>query len=158
MKIHIQLATEENLHIVHRLMREAFEEYRFLDVPSSALTEPFVQLIDAYKNGKEHAVLCVVDGVALGSARFKTKEQSIYFSRLSVTPSARGKGIAKAMLAWLEEYAVEQGKEKIECLVRATLPENIRLYSSIGYVVVNEEIVTNPNGFSVNVVAMEKEV
>lgn len=94
--------------------------------------------------------------LAAGSVRFKLKEQALYFSRLSVTPSARGKGLAKAMLAWLEKYALENGKGKIECLVRAALPENISLYRSIGYKIVKNEEVNNSNGFSVKVAAMEK--
>lgn len=156
MKIDIQLATEEHLPDIHRMMQEAFEEYRDLEMPSSAVTEPLEQLLKAYRTGLEQAVLCSVDGMPVGSVRFKWKDQALYFSRLSVTPSARGKGLAKAMLAWLENYALENGKEKIECLVRATLPENISLYCSIGYRVTKTEEVINPNGFSVKVATMEK--
>lgn len=156
MKIDIKLATEEHLPDIHRMMQEAFEEYRYLEVPSSAVTEPLDYLLKNYRTGMEQAVLCLVDGVAAGSVRFKLKEQALYFSRLSVTPSARGKGLAKAMLAWLEKYALENGKGKIECLVRAALPENISLYRSIGYKIVKNEEVNNSNGFSVKVAAMEK--
>lgn len=158
MKIDIRLAAEEHLFDVHRMMREAFEEYRNIPVPSSAVTEPLEQLLNAYRAGTEQAILCTVDGVASGSARFKWKGQALYFSRLSVKPDARGKGLAKVMLAWLENYAQEQGKNSMECLVRATLPENIRLYESIGYQVTNTEEVKNPNGFTVPVVTMEKQL
>lgn len=156
MKIDIQLGTEEHLSDIHRMMQEAFEEYRYLEVPSSAVTEPLEQLLKAYRSGLELAVLCFLDGVVAGSVRFKWKDQSLYFSRLSVTPRARGKGLAKAMLTWLENYALANGIEKIECLVRATLPENISLYRSIGYRVTKSEDVINPNGFSVKVATMEK--
>lgn len=39
MNTKLWLTTEEKIPIVHRIMLEAFEEYRFLDVPSSALNE-----------------------------------------------------------------------------------------------------------------------
>lgn len=38
----IRLANAEEYQIVHKIMLEAFEEYRFLEVPSSALNEHIV--------------------------------------------------------------------------------------------------------------------
>ena len=112
MNTEIRLVTEKELQIVHKLMLEAFEEYRFLDVPSSALNESLESLLNAIRIGSEQALLCLVDGEPLGSSRFTIKGDSLYFSRLSVTPNARGKGIAKAMLMWLEKYAYENGQIK----------------------------------------------
>jgi ribosomal protein S18 acetylase RimI-like enzyme len=156
MNIEIRLADEKDIQIVHRLMVEAFEEYRSLDVPSSALNEPIDKLINSIKNGSEQALLGLIDGIPLGSIRFTIKEQGLYFSRLSVTPNARGKGLAKSMLLWLESYAIEKGKRKMECRVRASIPKNIRLYEALGYIISKEEVVTNPNGFFVKTVVMEK--
>lgn len=156
MNLEIRLANEKETTIVHRLMLEAFEEYRFLEVPSSALNESLDTLLNALKNGSEKVLLCFVDGEPLGSSRFKIKGDSLYFSRLSVTPHARGKGIAKAILLWLEKYASENGKMKIECRVRASLSKNISLYEAMGYIVSEEEVVTNPNGYPVKTVVMEK--
>jgi ribosomal protein S18 acetylase RimI-like enzyme len=90
--------------------------------------------------------------------RFKTDKSSLYFFRLSVCPEARGKGIAKSMLSWLENYAKEYGKTEIWCRVRMSLPQNIQLYKSVGYIVFKEEVVTNPNGFPVKTVVMKKEI
>lgn len=156
MNTKLWLATLEEIPIVHRIMLEAFEEYRFLDVPSSALNEPIEMLQTSLNSGIEQALLCGVDGVPLGSTRFTKTEDSLYFSRVSVTPIARGKGIAKAMLLWLETYAKENRMMRLECRVRASLPKNIRLYESLGYRVTKEEAVTNPNGFLVKTVVMEK--
>ncbi|MEH7306639.1 GNAT family N-acetyltransferase [Neobacillus drentensis] len=84
------------------------------------------------------------------------KEDTLYFSRVSVTPAARGKGIAKAMLSWLEKYAYDNFKGKMACRVRVSLPKNISWYQSMGYFISKEEVVTNPNGFLVKTVVMEK--
>ena len=46
----------------------------------------------------------------------------------------------------------------MECRVRASLPKNIILYENIGYFVSKEEVVTNPNGFFVKTVVMEKKL
>ncbi|MEH7613259.1 GNAT family N-acetyltransferase [Gottfriedia acidiceleris] len=156
MNTEIWLANEKDIPIVHKIMLDAFEEYQTLDVPSSALNEPLETLKCTLESDLEHAILCSVDGVPLGSLRFTIKKDSIYFSRVSVKPKARGKGIAKEMLLWLENYGNENSKIKMECRVRASLPKNISLYESMGYIVSKEEVVTNPNGFLVKTVVMEK--
>lgn len=156
MNLKVRLANEEDIPIVHKLMLEAFEEYRLLDVPSSALNESIESLQTAFKSGLEQALLCSIDGIPIGSLRFTCKEDSLYFSRISVAPKTRGKGVAKAMLLWLEKYANDNSKMKMECRVRASLPKNIRFYESMNYIVVKEEVVTNLNGFSVKTVLMEK--
>ncbi len=107
MNTKLWLTTEEKIPIVHRIMLEAFEEYRFLDVPSSALNESIERLQTVFNSGIEQALLCSVDGVPLGSSRFTKKVDFLCFSSVSVTPIARGKGVAKAMLLWLETYAKE---------------------------------------------------
>ncbi|MCB5236096.1 GNAT family N-acetyltransferase [Niallia circulans] len=137
-------------------MLEAFEDYRYIEVPSSALTEPVDKLINALKSRTEQAIIYWLDDIPLGSARLQLKDDSLYFSRLSVIPSARGKGIAKAMLAWMEEYALLNRKQKVECKVRANIPKNIELYEKLGFVITKEETAANPNGMAVKAVYMEK--
>jgi HAD superfamily hydrolase (TIGR01549 family) len=157
-KERIRLVTEEDAPIVHRLMLEAFEDYRYSEVPSSALTEPADKFLYALKNGTEQAIICWIDDVPLGSSRLQLQDNSLYFSRLSVIPSARGKGIAKKLLAWIEEYAIQNGKQKVVCKVRANVLKNIQLYEKIGFVITKEETAPNPNGLSVKAVTMEKRI
>lgn len=152
----IRLANVEDAHLIHQIMVLAFEEYRYIDVPSSALNETVSSIEESLKNGSEKALLCFRDGVSLGSVRFKTDKNSLYFFRLSVCPEARG--IAKSMLSWLENYAKEHGKTEIWCRIRMSIPQNIQLYQSVGYIVCKEEVVTNPNGFPVKTVIMKKEI
>jgi ribosomal protein S18 acetylase RimI-like enzyme len=154
----IRLASVEDAQLIHQIMLLAFEEYRDLDVPSSALYESVYSIEESLKNGTEKALLCFQDGVPLGSVRFKTDRKSIYFFRLAVCPEARGRGIAKSMLSWLENYAKEHGKTEICCRVRLSIPQNIQLYKSVGYIICKEEVVTNPNGFPVKTVFMKKEI
>lgn len=154
----IRLANVEDAHQVHRIMIAAFEEYRDLDVPSSALNETVNSIEEKLKNGAESALLYIQDGDPLGTVRFKMEENSLYFFRLSVCPKARGQGIAKAMLSWLENHAKEYGKTEMCCRVRMSLPQNIQLYNSVGYIVDKEEVVTNPNGFLVKTVVMKKKL
>jgi ribosomal protein S18 acetylase RimI-like enzyme len=152
----IKLGNEEELVIAHNLMKEAFEEYRYLEVPSSAINEPVESLRDSFLNGSEKFIVCYIDGNPLGSLRFKKLGQSLYFSRVSVPPYARGRGIAKSMLSWLEDYAIKEEIYKLQCKVRSSLTHNVSLYQSIGYTITKKETVINSNDFPVNIVVMEK--
>lgn len=144
--------------LVHEIMLSAFEEYRHLEVPSSALDERASSIEESLRNGNEDALLFYQDRVPVGSCRFKFDGNSLYFSRLSVRPESRGKGIAKAILRWLQDYALDHDIVAMSCRVRLVLPQNIDLYQSIGFVATKEEDVTNPNGFPVKTVVMRKEL
>ncbi|UVI29451.1 GNAT family N-acetyltransferase [Paenibacillus spongiae] len=154
----IRLAAADDAHLVHHCMIRAFEEYRYADIPSSALDEAVNSIEESFRSGMEQALVYVEDGIPWGSVRFKTDADSLYFFRLSVCPEARGRGIAKSMLAWLENMAREQEKTKLWCRVRMSVPQNILLYQSMGYQVHKEEVVINPNGFPVRTVLMQKEI
>lgn len=153
----MRLAAVEDAETIHQVMLTAFEEYRYADIPSSALNET-ASIEEALRSGKEKALLCFRDGIPVGTVRFTTDENSLYFFRLSVVPEARGQGIAKAMLAWLEGYAGEHGLTEIWCRVRLSVPRNIELYKSVGYVIVKEEVVINANGHPVKTVVMKKKM
>ncbi|MDQ0273176.1 GNAT family N-acetyltransferase [Cytobacillus purgationiresistens] len=156
MTITIELGKETDVPLAHQLMIEAFEEYRTLEVPSSVITEPVELLHKNFQDGTEKFIICYDSDQPLGSARFKLYEDSLYFSRVSVSPRARGKGLAKAMLHWLEAYACEHGKSKMECKVRSALQSNIRLYESVGFSIIKKEIIVNPNGLEVKTGYMVK--
>lgn len=158
MEVMIRLADKEDAAFVHAIMLEAFEEYRNLEVPSSAIHETISSIQYSLQTGQEQAILCFVDGLPFGSARFRMNQTSLYFSRLSVSPKVRGKGIAKKMLRWLEDYAKKHDKSRMVCKVRLSLPKNVALYETLDYSITKEEIVTKPNGFSVKTVVMEKEI
>lgn len=58
----------------------------------------------------------------------------------------------------IEEYAIQNGKQKVVCKVRANVLKNIQLYEKIGFVITKEETAPNPNGLSVKAVTMEKRI
>ncbi|PLS08621.1 GNAT family N-acetyltransferase [Neobacillus cucumis] len=156
MSVIVKLADKIEVATSHRLMLEAFEEYRNMEVPSSAINESLESMLEKYSNGTEKILLCLENDLPLGSLRFLVEGKEIYFMRVSVTPAARGKGLAKSMLTWLEQYAVQSGIAKLKCRVRMSLSKNILLYESLGYKITNEETVINPNGYEVKTVVMEK--
>ncbi|MDQ0219818.1 GNAT family N-acetyltransferase [Peribacillus cavernae] len=152
----IKVAAEKDIHIMHQLMLEAFEEYRTLEFPSSALNETVSLILNSVRNDSEQAIIHFEEDIPIGSARFKMEDHYLYFSRVSVPSHARGQGVAKSMLIWLENHAKQDNKNEMRCKVRVSLPKNIQLYRSFGYSVIKEEIVTNPNGFPVKTAIMGK--
>ncbi|NLM75240.1 MAG: GNAT family N-acetyltransferase [Clostridiaceae bacterium] len=154
----IRLATVEDAHLIHKIMLSAFEEYRYYDIPSAALYETVNSIEESLKNGAEKALLYYWDGIPVGSVRFKTDEKALYFFRLSVSPEARGRGIAKAMLTWLENHAKEEGLTEVWCKVRMTITKNMQLYQSSGYIIDRVEEVVASNGIPVHVATMKKKL
>lgn len=151
----VKLAEVSDAPIIHDLMIKAFMEYKDEVPPSSALEETDQSVLIALKGG-EQGLISYVGNQPVGMVRFQLKEEGLYFYRLSVIPEKQGIGIAKKILLSLEDFAIKKGVTMIFCKVRMTVPKNIKLYSSIGYGIYDEEVVHKPNGINIKVVSMMK--
>lgn len=159
MDVTIKLAEEgKDIHHVYQVMLDAFAQYSNHEIPSSAMNESVSVIQQAIQKGSEQAVLVIIDGKPFGSARLILEDDSLYFKRLSVSPEARGKGIAKKMIQWIEEHAKELGKGKIYCRVRKDTPLNIELYHHFGFKISKEETIINKDGNMIDTVLMGKTV
>ena len=79
------------------------------------------------------AVIAVKDGVPLGHAALRPYGADLEVKKVFVAAETRGTGVARALLAWLEEYAMQRG---VASLVLQTGPlqlDAIALYEKIGY-------------------------
>ncbi|MDI6871510.1 MAG: GNAT family N-acetyltransferase [Bacillota bacterium] len=157
-EVEIRLATPEEAPLVHSVTLDAFAEYRNLPTPSGALSESLEDVEGLMREGVEQAALCLVDGVAVGSVRFLRSKDGLYFKRLAVRPGFRRRGIARAIVGWLEEYARQNGESVVWCNVRAEIQQNVRLYASLGYEAYDERVVVRSDGARVPVVSMRKAV
>ena len=82
----------------------------------------------------EVTVVATVAGEPVGHSALRPFGDELEVKKVFVTESVRGTGVARALLAWLEEYAVRQG---VASLVLQTGPlqhDAIALYEKIGYV------------------------
>ena len=132
-------------------------EYEHATPPSSALNETIESIEQAMENG-EHAFIGYIDEQPVAMVRFTLSTKGIYFFRLSVIPEKQGQGLAKVLIEELEQFASTKGKLISECKVRMSVPRNIELYRSLGYVVTKEDKEENRNGFSLSVATMEKQL
>ena len=153
----IKLADVSDAPIIHELMIKAFMEYKDEVPPSSALEETVESITTALKDN-EKGLIAYVDETPVGMVRFQLKENGLYFFRLSVIPERQGQGIAKKVLKFLEDYAKGKEISKLLCKVRMTVTKNIKLYSSIGYSIYDEEVVHKPNAINIKVVSMMKKL
>ena len=138
MTIEITPAAPEDVPLVYQIMQAAFAEYIGVLVPPSSVE--YETLEDARRTIAEGgAVLARLDGNAVGSARYSFHDEGhiCYVGRVSVLPEARGKGIASAMVTYIEGIAREQGCESMEIMVRLILESNVHLYERIGYHIAN---------------------
>ncbi len=153
----IMLAQLKEAPIILDVMLQAFKEYEHATPPSSALNETVESIKDGMERG-EYAFIAYLDEQPVAMVRFTFSDNSVYFFRLSVIPSKQGQGLAKALLKELEHHALANGKTISECKVRMSVPRNIELYRSLGYVITKEEKGENLNGFSLSIATMEKQL
>ncbi|MEO4053066.1 GNAT family N-acetyltransferase [Solibacillus sp. CAU 1738] len=142
---------------IRHVMLQAFSEYADDPQPSSALYETEQTITLDLQRGAR-AFLGKIDGQPVAMVRFTVNESYLYFYRLSVVPNHQGKGLAKKLLATLEDYAQRNNLSEIQCKVRASVPKNIDLYESVGYEIIANEQSTNPLGMTMNVVTMKKTI
>lgn len=75
-----------------------------------------------------------LDGVPVGCAALRRHDAGIgEVKRVWVDPGARGRGIARALMAHVEAVAVELGYRRIVLETGLRQPEAISLYESLGY-------------------------
>lgn len=151
----IVLAESKDAPVIHQVMLQAFQEYEKATPPSSALSET-VDFIEQAMQQSEQAFIGYINKQPVAMVRFTLSTKGIYFFRLSVIPERQGQGLARTLISWLEQYTLSKGITISQCKVRMSVPRNIELYRSLGYVVTKEEMVKNRNGNSLVIATMEK--
>lgn len=141
--------------LINAIMYEAFWEYRNESPPSGAIQET-TEAIQAEMEQGERAAVWWKDGEAAAMIRFRPEENYIYFHRLSVRPSHRGNGAAAALVRWVEKTAAEEQFEGVYCKVRASTPQNVRMYLRMGYGTVREYTAEKEGQPAFGVVVMAK--
>lgn len=133
-------ATPVDAALVERLTLAAYAEYRGVLVPESGVfSESLEEIRDEL--ARDGGVIVEQDGEPVACARFAVAadRSHLYIGRLAVLPGIRRRGVARAMLLWLEDRARTLALPEVQLGVRLALQSNIRLYESAGYVVVGYE-------------------
>ena len=67
------------------------------------------------------------------------RPQSLYLGKISVDPSVRGQGVARALVEACEPLAVKLGVNYLELQVRIELLENQRAFARMGFVKISDD-------------------
>ena len=125
-------AVDRDVPALLQIMHVAFEEYAGrLDPPSAAHTETVDTIRKRLSEGS--AVLASIDEEPVGFAFYQPQGSHLYFSRLSVLPAHRRRGIGGALIHYVENRAREQGFQGVRLGVRLQLPELKARYERLGY-------------------------
>lgn len=128
-------ATDADVPTVVRLIHAAFEEYRgTLDPPSGAHqeTEDSVRR----KMSSAAVVMAFAAGVPSGCLFYERAADHLSFSRLAVPPSHRGRGIGRALIAYVEQQEQALNRRCVRLGVRIALTRLRAYYERLGYRVV----------------------
>ena len=151
------ITTVTNSKQVIDVIHAAFKRYESDSMPSSALAETSTTIEENIKDGIVILGAYVDDGL-VGVVKVTNKSDCYYFSRLAVLPTFQGKGIASSLVAYIEKVAAEKKMDLVQCKVRKSETDNIRLYKKLGYSMTTEEMTTSPSGFMMATVIMEKKI
>lgn len=117
----------------------AFVQYRGKLVPESGAFGETPERIAAELAKGSGAIIAERHGEILGCVVTNLLDGDLYFGRLAVLPAARGLGLAKRLIAAVEEEARRRGLPGVRLGVRIALPDNQRLFQSLGYREISRE-------------------
>lgn len=116
---------------LHDLTQASFAEQAGLVPPILALSES-VDAVAAELTARR-GVLVREEGRGVAGCRVVLEDDTLHVRRLAVLPTHRRRGIATALMAWLEHEAATAGLAEVRLGVRDDLPDNRRLYERLGY-------------------------
>jgi GNAT superfamily N-acetyltransferase len=150
MSLHIRRARPTETGLVLSLIRELAEYEKLLHE-----VEATEAMIDAALFGDNPLLFCEIAewngepaGFAVWFVNFSTfsGRSGIYLEDLFVRPAYRGKGIGKALLAYLAKLCVEKGWARLQWSVLDWNTPSIAFYKSLGAVMMDEWTVCRVNG------------
>lgn len=127
-------ATLADVPAIAALLQAAFLEYEPQYAPAAfAATTPTADQIQ--KRWQEGPVWMALQAEQLvGTVAAVPQAPALYVRSMAVHPQGRGKGIGKALLSHVEEYAREHGFKRMYLSTTPFLMDAIRLYERFGFV------------------------
>jgi ribosomal protein S18 acetylase RimI-like enzyme len=127
----IRDATSADVAQITECVKVAFEPY--VAILGKAPAPMFTDYSKAIEDGlvvvaisKEHTIL--------GSIFFYEKDRCIWIDTVGVKPHLHGKGIGRALIAFVEKYAVSHGIYEIRLYTNVNMEKSIKLYNNLDYI------------------------
>lgn len=131
-EVMLREAADADLPALVVVLKAAFEEYRDrLDPPSGAHNETAAKLREVLRTSR--ATLALIGGEIVGCVFYAPSGNHVDLFRLAVLPDYRRRGIARALIEYVEARARELGLLRVQLGVRVALPGNRAYYERLGY-------------------------
>ena len=122
-------AHAEEAPALRQLVRTAYAHY----VPRLG-REPAPMLDDyAARIAQRQAFVVEADGALQGVAVLEDSEEGLYLDNIAVAPAARGTGLGRQMLAWIEAEGRRRGHQRLWLYTNEVMAENIAMYHHLGF-------------------------
>ncbi|MFN4018725.1 MAG: GNAT family N-acetyltransferase [Reyranella sp.] len=129
----LRAANVDDAASIAAVIAASFAQYRGRLVPESGAFRETAATITAELDRGAGAIVAERNGEMLGCVLVEEKEGDLYFGRLSVLPSARGRGLARKLIEAVETEARRRGLAGVRLGVRVVLTDNQRLFLALGY-------------------------
>src|SRR6185437_7822819 len=129
----IRTATASDTASIAAVLHAAFVEYepRYTAGGFAATTPSAEQINQRLSEGPIWVVL--QEGRVVGTISAVPKEQGCYVRGMAIVPAARGQRIGERLLEQVEQFALEQGAERLYLSTTPFLERAIRLYEHYGF-------------------------
>ena len=118
-------------------------------------SKPAIQ--EQVKKGIQYFLL-QFHGEFAGYFSFEPHEDFLFLSKLYVLKSARGNGMAKAALSFIESQAKKKGIPKIRLTVNKYNSKSILAYEKMGFINMGSIVQDIGNGFVMDDYVLEKDI
>ena len=122
-------AHAEEAPALRQLVRTAYAHY----VPRLG-REPAPMLDDyAARIAQQQAFVVEADDALQGVAVLEDSEEGLCLDNIAVAPAARGTGLGRKMLAWIEAEGRRRGHKRLWLYTNEVMAENIAMYQRLGF-------------------------
>ena len=135
----LRAATTADAAVLAATIAASFAQYRGKLVPESSAFRETEEAIVRQLGAGAGAFIAERNGEVLGCVMTEPMEGDLYFGRLAVLPAAHGLGLAKRLIQAVEDDARARGLPGVRLGVRIALPQNQRLFNSLGYREISRE-------------------
>ncbi len=123
--------------VLAELLTAAYADY---PLPVFVSGEILGRMVDKWDIDLDHSVVATVDEVAVGLALFAHRADTGWISGVGVLKAYRHRGIAGAMIAYLQQQARQLGIAQVSLEVLEDNDEALALYMRLGFVPVGAQV------------------
>lgn len=129
----VRMAVPEDAAQIASALRKSFIEYESLytaEAFAATVSTP-EQILERMREGP--VWVAVENGTIVGTVAAVPRADSLYVRGMAVDPALRGRGTGRALLERVEEFATQNGFERLRLSTTPFLLSAIRLYEKHGF-------------------------